>query len=119
MRTLTYDEWLKLGKRLYGKDIRRWKFRCPACGNVQSDHSVKRRNPSLGDTSSWIFFACEGRHTDGVGCNWTLGGLLQIHRLEVVDERGIKPHRVRVFEFADDPEASHNLAQSSAEASAP
>jgi hypothetical protein len=84
------------------------KFRCVMCGNVQSGASVCARNPEikLEDTVNWIFFACEGRHTDGVGCDWTLGGLFQLHRLEVVwppDDEHPEDSVHRVFEFADDP----------------
>ena len=99
MRTLTHDEWHARGRELYGDDPRKWRFRCVACGNIQSHESVTERNPRIGDTSRWIYYACEGRHTDGVGCDWTLGGLFKVHKLEVRD--GERP--VPCFEFADDP----------------
>ena len=100
MRTLTHNEWLARGRKLYGDDSRKWQFRCVICGNVQSHESVTARNPKIRDTSNWIYFACEGRHTEGIGCDWTLGGLLKAHKLEVNDDG----ERVPCFEFADDPE---------------
>lgn len=100
LRVMSRADWLELGTRLYGPDPREWKFRCVRCGNVQSHASVKARNPQIGDTSNWIFFSCEGRHTSGVGCDWTLGGLFTIHKLEVLDDRDGKP--IPCFEFADE-----------------
>lgn len=96
---LTREEWLKLAVRLYGKDATKWKFRCVRCGHVQSHESVKAANPDIGDTSNWIFFSCEGRWREGVGCDWTLGGLFTIHKVEVLDDRDGKP--VACFAFAD------------------
>lgn len=101
-RRLARDEWLERGEKLYGQDMRAWKFRCVACGHVQSHELAVARKPDIGDTSSWIAFACEGRHNSKVGCDWTLGGLFQIHELEVVDGVRIVP----CFEFADDPESA-------------
>jgi len=106
IRHMTRDEWIALGRKLYGEDMRKWKFRCVQCGNVQSHESVTERNPEIRNTSNWIFFSCEGRKTEGVGCDWTLGGLFKIHRLEVFDDqKSENPHPVPCFEFADDPDA--------------
>lgn len=44
-----------------------------------------------------FYYSCIGRWVKGRGCNWTLGGLFQIHETEVVNEDG-KP--IPVFEFA-------------------
>lgn len=111
-RRMTRDEWLARGRELYGDDPRAWKFRCVMCGNVQSAVSVDERNPTLVGKrkDDWIFFSCEGRHTEGVGCDWTLGGLFRLHRLEVVwpadPDAGADHAKETVhitFEFADDP----------------
>lgn len=91
---------MALGAALYGEDMRAWKFECPICGNQQSDASVRARNPKIDRTSNWIYFSCEGRYTEDIGCDWTLGGLFQMHRLEVVDDDDAKHP---VFEFVDDP----------------
>lgn len=97
---MTREAWLARGRELYGEDMRQWKFRCVACGHIQSHELAKTRNPDIGDTSRWIYFSCEGRRNDQVGCDWTLGGLFQIHKLVVTDGE----HSVPCFEFADDPE---------------
>src|SRR5689334_6919969 len=94
--TMTHDEWVTRGRELFGEDKRTWRFRCVRCGNVQSHELVKERNPQIGDTSSWIYYACEGRHTPNVGCDWSLGGLFRIHKLEVI----VGDLRTPCFEFA-------------------
>lgn len=90
------DDFRRIGSELFGDDPRKWRFRCVRCGHEQSHEDATTRNPSIGDTSSWIFFSCEGRRTRGVGCDWTLGGLFQVHTLEVFDQGRLVPS----FEFA-------------------
>lgn len=80
-------------------------FRCPMCGAVQSMTSLIRVGVgTIEDVEKYIGFSCLGRWTDagtprkeneGKGCNWTLGGLFQAHRLEVETEDGVRhPHFV-------------------------
>lgn len=81
----TQEEWMAKGHELYGEDKKKWRFVCPMCGNIQSVESMKENNPSIGDdTLQSINFNCEGRYTPNVGCDWTLGGLLQIHTVEIL-----------------------------------
>lgn len=114
-RRMTVHEWRAKATRLFGPDPKKWRFRCVRCGNVQSFESVIEHNPALapkdgeaeGDSRiwRWINFACEGRHTEGRGCDWTLGGLFQIHTLEIIDESGtIHPS----FEFDEAIESVGN-----------
>jgi len=102
MRTMTQEAWHARGTELYGENPNHWKFRCPACGHVQSMQGMLDRNPDLkpGDIEGRVYFSCEGRLTEGVGCDWSLGGLLKMHALEVFDADGVKHN---IFEFADDP----------------
>lgn len=97
---LTHAEWSKKGTELFGPSPRKWKFKCPRCGHVQSGESVLEHNPSLDilKIRNWIYYSCEGRHNKEHGCDWTLGGLFQIHRVEVVLDDG---HVSPVFEFAE------------------
>ncbi len=100
VRRMRHAEWTSLGERLYGGAPRNWVFRCVNCGNLQSQDSVETRNPNLKGSTGWVYFACEGRFTGGVGCDWTLGGRIRSHELEIVEPSGtLTP----VFEFADDP----------------
>ncbi len=45
-----------------------------------------------------FYFSCIGRWVKDRGCDWTLGGLLQIHNTEVVTDDG---DTVPVFDFAE------------------
>lgn len=89
-------------------------FKCPMCGTIQSAADLIRAGVSPDDVGKYIGFSCVGRWTDagphkrrnkpGRGCDWTLGGLFKIHKLEVVipDDKGtIIPQ----FELATPEEA--------------
>ena len=95
----TYGEWLDEAKKRFGMDATKWKFVCVACGHVQSMSSVMDTDPdqSVDSVQEWINFSCEGRFNKGHGCNWTLGGLMQLHPVEVAKDGEEKP--VRCFEF--------------------
>lgn len=80
-----------------------WAAVCPICGTVQSRASLnraggKRYDAATQDHDGMFAFACEGRltgagHWPGKrataarrairGCNWSLGGLLKLHEIEV------------------------------------
>jgi len=93
------QQWLDRAVELFGPDPKEWRFRCPACRGVQSIAQVLRDNRSfvMDDVKGWIYYSCSGRYTKS-GCDWTLGGLMRIHRLEVVEPDGSV---VPVFEFAE------------------
>lgn len=112
MRTMTQDEWNAEGVLRFGKKARNWKFICPACGTVQSIQQLIDVGRTPDDVHAVMGFSCIGRftgqgdagiaaHTKGQpwdkGCNWTLGGLLAIHTLEVSINGKGRP----CFEFAD------------------
>lgn len=90
---MMYDDWTNLLKERFGTNPDNWRFKCPACGHSQSVKDFS----DLGVDENLAFQNCIGRHTTGVGCNWTLSGLLQIHKLTVVKDG--RP--VKVFEMAD------------------
>jgi|GEM_PF-1113927 len=108
--SISRTDWLRIGNELFGADPRAWRFKCPACGHEQSHNETKARRADIGDTSGWIYFACEGRHNPGVGCDWSLGGLFQIHTLEVIEESG---RAVACMRFAD-PRADELLTAATA-----
>lgn len=88
--------WKEKGMELFGTDIEQWKFKCPACGQIQSLADFKAANVPTPEGK--FYFSCIGRWVPGRGCDWTLGGLLQIHAVEVIDQDGdILP----AFEFAE------------------
>jgi hypothetical protein len=72
---------------------------CPMCKTVQSaaDLIAAGAGPDYASVERYLGFSCVGRFIgagsprsapDGKPCNWTLGGLFEVHELEVVTEDG-------------------------------
>jgi len=103
VKIIQYDEWKAEAIKLFGKKARFWRFKCPQCGHIQSIDSVLTHNPQLpeADIRKWINYSCEGRFTPKFGCDWTLGGLFQIHKIEVIftDSETKKTENIPSFEF--------------------
>lgn len=88
-------------------------FKCPMCATVQSMQSLidAGAGPDEESVEKYIGFSCVGRFNgaegprkkpDGKPCNWTLGRLLRLHKLEVQTPDGEgHPH----FEVATPEEA--------------
>ena len=94
--------------------------KCPMCGTLQNalDFIAAGAGKDWDDVSRYLGFSCVGRFTgageprtepDGQPCNWSLGGLFQVHRMVVVTPDGKEhPH----FELARPEESSaHHAAQ--------
>lgn len=90
-----------------GVPIEHYTFKCVRCGHVQSAASLVRYI-SADKALNTAYFACEGRFNRDVDCDWTLGGLFQIHKLEVLSDAG---HVVPVFEPASPEEAQTLMAK--------
>lgn len=104
-------------------------MKCPMCGTTQSAASLiaAGAGASFDEVEKFLGFSCVGRFTgagtprkkpDGQPCNWTLGGLFRLHKLEVVTPDGVKHPR---FELATPDEAqtlmsANEPAQASREA---
>lgn len=89
-------------------------LKCPMCDTVQSLASLVAAGATPEEAERLIGFSCEGRLTDAGpppnkptekrrvrGCNWTLGGLFKLHRLEVIADGEPHPR----FEVATPEEA--------------
>ncbi len=106
MRTMKLEEFHSAIK---SQDVPRehWAFLCPICGTVQSAADLIRAGAGkdFDEVEKYLGFSCIGRFTNsgaykpgllpGGGCNWTLGGLFQLHKLEVVTEDGV--HHPRFY----------------------
>lgn len=87
------EEWEKQGEELFGKDIMKWRFVCPACGCVISVKDYR----DAGAPSGAIGFSCIGRYLNkcreafggnGKGpCNYAGGGLFGLNKVEVDGEK--------------------------------
>lgn len=93
---MTLDEWEADGKRRFGEDFLDWKFKCPACGYVQTPRQFKES----GIEPEKAYFNCASRYDIGGKkiCKWTTGGLLNLGGRYVVDKKYIPR---LIFDFAD------------------
>lgn len=77
-----------------GVPVEHLAYRCPMCKTVQSSYDfMKATGKTREEITQYQAYSCIGRFTDagpykkgtppGSGCNWTLGGLFQIHKYEV------------------------------------
>lgn len=98
-------------------------FVCPMCATVQSARDLINAGAgnTLSDVEKYLGFSCVGRFTgaasprkkpDGRPCNWTLGGLLNLHELEVTTPDGVvhKSFDVATPEQAQAHEENHSVA---------
>ena len=98
-------------------------FKCPMCGTLQNarDLIAAGAGCDFDAVEHYLGYSCVGRfkgapsprqEPDGQPCNWTLGGLFQTHRFEVVTPDG---KRHAQFELADIEAANaHRAAQAAA-----
>lgn len=95
VQRIAYEDWVKTGEELFGKNPRAWKFKCPRCGSVQTMEDFTEIG--FAKPQQVVHYSCIGRWKDGVGCDWTLGGLFKIHTVEILMPSGdVRPS----FEYA-------------------
>ena len=115
VKEVTLEEFMAEGEKLFGPDCKTWKFKCVICKTPQSMEDLVAAGASPEEAEGLIGFSCIGRLTEagewkkdeapGRGCNWSLGGLFQLHDKVVIMPDG---HKRRVFEFADPEEQCGN-----------
>lgn len=113
LKEILVEDWLAEGERLFGTDMKQWKWKCPNCGHVQSIADfIELRNLKLwdGDAGAVVYYSCIGRFDTRIPkkdvgtvfnkkspCNYTNGGLFYLTNIFVINESG---ERIPVFEFA-------------------
>lgn len=119
MRSVTLEEFHGI-VRGQGVPIEDVAFRCPMCGTVQSanDLIAAGAGANFEEVEKYLAYSCVGRFTGagqhrkdappGTPCDWTLGGLFRIHKLEVVTPDGEKHPR---FEPVSPEEAQQHRSQ--------
>ena len=101
MKTIKIKDFVEEAKKRFGEDNKKWKFKCPKCGTTQSAEDFAKLDcfkDKKEEIDKYLGFSCIGRFDDKIGCDWTLGGLFQIHDIEIEDKNG-KMHKH--FELAD------------------
>jgi hypothetical protein len=94
IKIVTLQKWKEKAEGLFGKDMTQWKFKCPQCGGVQTLQDFT--DNSVENAIEKFYFSCIGRWVKNRGCNWTLGGLFQVHKTIVTSADG---KNIAVFEF--------------------
>lgn len=116
MKELTLEDF-RAELKAQGVERDDYAFKCPMCGTIQSARTLiaAGAGADFDAVQGKLGFSCVGRYSGakgwpseskeknpGQGCNWSLGGLLQMHKLQVVTPDGQKhPH----FEPATPAEA--------------
>ena len=100
MKVMSVEEFRKAVRDQGAPSSKQACFICPMCGTVQNMVDLIMAGAGKGEdeVSKYIGFSCLGRFTHHKpppkekgtqgGCNWTLGGLFQLHELEVITEDG-------------------------------
>jgi len=88
--TMTRDEFLTIATGNGAVPIEKALFECPMCKTKQSatDLIDAGAGDSLESVQGYLAFSCIGRWDSAKGCDWTLGGLFQLHEVEVEFEPG-------------------------------
>ena len=94
MQTMTVNEF-EMALKTQEVPIEEVTFRCPMCKTLQSAKDLINAEvgANLDEVEKYLAFSCVGRWDKNKGCNWTLGGLLQIHELEILTKDGKKHPR--------------------------
>ena len=88
MKVLKLEEFKRLATERFGSEAHKWKFVCPRCKTAQSAEDFVDAGVGIGHVGDYIGFSCIGIFEKEKGCDWTLGGLLQLHDLEIETEDG-------------------------------
>jgi len=90
------EEWRKEGERRFrSMHMEDWKFKCPACGRINTGIEFKK----AGASPEAPYQECIGRYDKTKGCNWAAYGLFDICTAEV--------DGIPVFEFADENDCAY------------
>ncbi|WP_313350256.1 VVA0879 family protein [Paracoccus sp. (in: a-proteobacteria)] len=122
MQTLTIPEYHSALKDQGVPDRADFAMICPMCGTVQSARDLIAAGAGIDFEGVEMFlgFSCVGRWNgagsprskpDGKPCDWTLGGLLNLHKLEVIDAEGKKHPRFEVATPAQAQQHARKFAQ--------
>jgi hypothetical protein len=93
-------DWRAEGEKLFGPHGRDWKFKCSMCGHIQCGQDFVNAGQTPEQAMSRVHSICIGRLVKGVGCDWSLHGLFQLHTVEVITGDGIV---IPVFDFYRTP----------------
>lgn len=99
MKTMTLEDFREALKSQGVKSQNDFAFICPMCQTAQTAQDLidAGAGENFDEVEKYLGFSCIGRFTgagsprkkpDGKPCNWTLGGLFTLHKLEVITQDG-------------------------------
>lgn len=90
MKTVTVAQFHEAIKAQGKARIEDVTFKCPRCGTLQCAQDLIDAGvgQNMAEVEKYLAFSCIGRFTKAKGCDWSLGGLFQIHKYEVIDDEG-------------------------------
>ena len=96
MRKQTIEEWKAEGNAMYGADPKKWKFKCPSCGHIQTGEDFEK----IEKVESWqkVYKECIGRYVEGEVCNWAAYGLFRT----LGKGRIVGDNNTEIFGFAEE-----------------
>lgn len=103
------EAWRAEGEKRFGKDILKWRFKCPMCGHVAAVEDFVAAGAK--DPANSAYLECLGRYTgkgspkegDSSGCNWAAYGLFGIPKGGVYVFTGPE-EKEHIFDFAEEGE---------------
>ena len=101
-KVMTIENFRKEAIKRFGDDAREWEFICPNCKTKQRFLDFVDAGVPEDTISGFVGFSCIGRIDENKGCDWTLGGLIQIHELEIIVEDGSHHPHFDLAEKDDD-----------------
>lgn len=99
-RTISYKDFIaELKQAAAGNGITSVRFVCPHCKTPQSAKDLIEvgAGKDFDEVEKYLGFSCIGRFTNDRGCDWTLGGLFQLHELEIILEDGTVCPRFEIY----------------------
>ena len=97
------EDWKAEGERRFGKNILKWRFKCPMCGHVAAVEDFKAAG--VKDPANSAYEECLGspKKGDPSGCNWVAYGLFGIPKGGVYVFTGPE-QGAHIFDFAEEGE---------------
>lgn len=110
--TISFEDWKKKGRELFGEDSKQWKFKCPICETSQSIRDFIDAGVDEDEARDSIAFECIGRHLPkeetqsafksgkkfitGKPCDYAGYGLFKLNPVKVKLKTGTI---IKVFDF--------------------
>ncbi len=98
MESMTLEEF-KAAIKSQGVPIAEVTFECPICQTLQcgNDLIAAGAGKDFDEIEKYLGFSCIGRWDKNKGCDWTLGGLLTLHKFEVITPDGTHHPRFKLM----------------------